>query len=133
VFRPILQLLAALALILGGSSQALRAPVQPPVCACPCGCPETDASTCPCGMPKAPQAPAAPDLALAQPAAVPASQVKLAQAGQRRLEPRPCPANELAAAPEALGFQAKLGHGPARFAPPGRTLDRLAEWSLLRI
>ena len=137
MFRRILHLIAVLALVLGGSAAAMRLgpKAAPVVCACGCGCPESLGPTCPCGMPKSPSTPTTPDL---NPGNLGVAQVTVARQQaeaqpEPRREARPCPSSALASAPEAVGFQAALGHGTARFAPPWRVPDRLAELSLLRV
>lgn len=83
-------------------------------------------------MPKGPSIPQGPQAVLCAPAGAVAPQAAEAAQDLRR-EALPCPLAAAGKAPEALGFQAGLGHGSSRFAPPRRALDRLAEMATFRI
>lgn len=134
LLRRLFQLFALVALVLGGTAEAMRAPVLPVHLSCACGCPETPEPVCPCGMPKTPSGPQAPVTTAPKAVLVLASQAA-DQAVQAQADTRPTPmfVRLLGVSPEATGFQATSGLQSHAASPPDRSLDRLARLAVFRI
>ena len=136
MFRRILHVFALLALILGGAVETLRLHQDSAPITCACGCGERSESPCPCGMPNGPSIPRCPEnsgMASLAVAVLAPRQAQESPLADPRREPSPCPPAAAGVAPGALGSCSALGYSTSEYAPPRRTLERLAALAIFRI